>query len=42
MTHFSQMINSKVTMTRGNEIMEINQRPHTDDSSLGSFKYEVF
>lgn len=37
---FSKMFNSKVTMARGNEIMEINQRPHTDDSSLGSFKYE--
>lgn len=32
----------KVTMTRGNDLSDIHRnRHHTDDSSIGSYKYEV-
>lgn len=32
----------KVTMSRGNDLTDLHRnRHHTDDSSIGSYKYEV-
>lgn len=39
------MVGGNVTLMRGNHVTEITRqsrsRHHTDDSSLGSFKFEV-